>query len=86
MKIVVKAKPGAKEGAKEEKVERVTQPSLGFEALDEPVIYKVSVKEPPINGLANEAVTKALAKHFGVSPSTVKLIKGAKSKQKIFEI
>ena len=82
MKIIVKAKPGAKE----EKVERVTQPSLGFGGINELVVYKVSVKEPPIRGLANEAIARALAKYLNISKSQIRLTHGAKSKQKIFEI
>ena len=82
MKIIVKAKPGAKE----EKVERVTQPSLGFGGIDEQIIYKVSVKEPPTGGLANKAIARALSEHFGISSSRVRLANGARSKRKIFEI
>ena len=82
MKIIVKAKPGAKE----ERVERVTQPSLGFSNVDEPVVYKVWVKEPPVGGLANEAIARALSKHLGISSSRVRLTHGSKSKQKIFEV
>ena len=82
MKIIVKAKPRAKE----EKVERVTRPSLGFDGIDESIIYKVSVKEPPIGGLANEAIARALSKYFGISSSRMRLTNGAKSKRKIFEI
>jgi uncharacterized protein len=37
-------------------------------------------------GKANEAVLKALAKHFDVSPSRVVLTRGATSKEKVFEI
>lgn len=83
MKIIVKAKTKAKV----EKVERITQPSLGLgENKDEPVTYKVSVKEAPIDGRANEAIIKALANYFDVSPSNITLITGQTSKQKVFMI
>ena len=82
MKIIVKAKPGAKE----ERVERITQPSFGFAGIDEQNIYKVSVKEPPIKGLANEAIVRALARHLNISSSQIRLTHGVKFKQKIFEI
>ena len=46
----------------------------------------VYVKAPAIEGRANAAAIKLLAKHFKVSPSRVKLVRGATSKYKIFEI
>lgn len=82
MRIIVKAKPNAKV----ESVERQTQATLDLgikEGLD---IYKVSVKEPPVGGKANDAVIKALAEYFEVSRSQVVLAKGGSSKNKIFEI
>jgi uncharacterized protein YggU (UPF0235/DUF167 family) len=83
MKIVVKAKPRARE----EKVEQLTQPTLAFTAdTSAPVVYKVSVKESPVNGRANDAIIRALAKHFDIPPACVRLISGQTSRQKIFEI
>ena len=82
MKIIVKAKPRARE----ERVERITQPSFSLYSEDTPVVYKVSVKEPPIGGLANDAIAKALANYLNISTSQIRLTHGAKSKQKIFEI
>ena len=46
----------------------------------------VYVKAPAIEGRANAAAIKLLAKHFEVTPSKVKLVRGATSKYKIFEI
>jgi hypothetical protein len=83
MKIIVKAKTKAKV----EKVERITQPTLDLEKnKTETIIYKVSVKEAPVDGRANEAIIKALAKYFDISPSSISLITGQTSKQKVFEI
>ncbi len=89
MRIIVKAKTKAKIA----KVERVSQPSLDLnikkevnQKMEEPVIYKVSVKEAPIQGKANEAVIKALAEYFDVAPSRIQLISGQTSKQKIFDL
>lgn len=48
--------------------------------------YAVSVKEPPIQGKANQAIIKTLAKYFGVKKSNIKIISGLTSKQKIVEI
>jgi uncharacterized protein YggU (UPF0235/DUF167 family) len=83
MKIIVKAKTRAKV----EKVERVDQPTLGLEKdKNETVTYKVSVKEAPVDGKANEAIIKALAKYFDVAPSTISLVTGQTSKMKVFMI
>lgn len=46
----------------------------------------VYTKAPAIEGWANLAAVKLLAKHFGVVPSKVKLVRGAASKYKVFEI
>ena len=46
----------------------------------------VYVKAPAIEGRANAAAIKLLAKHFKVALSKVKLVRGATSKYKIFEI
>ncbi|MCL5011125.1 MAG: DUF167 domain-containing protein [Patescibacteria group bacterium] len=48
--------------------------------------FDVWVKEPAIDGKANQAVIKALASHFAVSRLNVKIISGFKSKQKIIEV
>jgi hypothetical protein len=71
MKIFVKAKPAARE----EKIEKVDENN-----------FVVSVKEPPVHGRANAAISKALANYFKVSSSQVRLISGFSSKQKVFEI
>ena len=84
MKIIVKAKTRAKIT----KVERVDQPALdlGEKKKGEMVIYKVSVKEMPVNGQANEAIIEALAEYFDTAKSNINLVSGQSSKQKIFEI
>ena len=46
----------------------------------------VYIKAPAIEGRANVAAIKLLAKYFKVAPSKVKLVRGATSKYKIFEI
>ena len=46
----------------------------------------VYIKAPAIEGRANAAAIKLLAKHFKVASSKVKLVHGATSKYKIFEI
>lgn len=71
MRIFVKAKPGAK------KAEVI---KIGDDR------FEVSVKEPPVKGLANRAITDLLAGHFGVSSSEVRIVSGLTSRQKIIEI
>lgn len=46
----------------------------------------VYTKAPAIEGRANMAAAKLLAKHFGVASSKVKLLRGATSKYKVFEV
>ena len=81
MKIFVKAKAGAKENMLEAPKQKLFK---GNDDKDD--YYKVSVKEPPVQGRANEAITKLLAEYFKVSSSQVKIISGRSSKIKIFEI
>lgn len=71
MKISVKVKPNAKQ----EKVEPIAQNS-----------FLVWVKEKPAEGKANQAVIRVLAEYFNVPRSSLSLLKGQKSKEKLFEI
>ncbi len=84
MKILVKVRPSAKK----ELVERVGQPTLNFngEQKEEIDFYKVWVKEPAVDGWANEAVIQALAEHLKIPKSFIKLKSGQTSRQKVFEI
>ncbi len=47
--------------------------------------FIVSVKAPPIEGKANAAVVRLLARHLGVSQDALTLRSGATGKQKVFE-
>ena len=49
-------------------------------------LWLIHVSAPPEDGRANAAVIKLLADHFGVSKSSVRLIRGLMSRQKTFEI
>jgi hypothetical protein len=46
----------------------------------------IGVKSKPIKGEANKEIIKKLAKHFGVSSSSVTIRSGQKTKKKIVEI
>ncbi|MDD4989757.1 MAG: DUF167 domain-containing protein [Candidatus Pacebacteria bacterium] len=71
MKIQVKVKTKAKK----ELVEKVKENS-----------FLVSVKELPLEGKANAAVVKALARYFKIPQVRVLITSGHKSKQKIVEV
>lgn len=71
MKIIVMAKPAAREN-KIEKIDETT--------------YRVSITEPPVQGKANVAIIKALAGYFNVSPSQVQIVQGHTARRKIIDI
>ncbi len=71
MRIMVKAKPNAKE----EKVEKISDTE-----------FIVSVKEPPVKGLANKAIIRTLADYFNVVQVRVRIVSGYTSRQKVVEI
>ena len=48
--------------------------------------FEVRVKEKAKKGMANKAVIKALANYFKIDESKIRLIKGFKQRNKIFEI
>ena len=75
MKIRCKIKPNSKKG------------NLIQKSQDENgEFFEIFIREPAIEGKANLAVIKLLAKEFGVSKSRVSLKTGTKSRFKIFEI
>ncbi len=80
MRIFVKAKPNSKENKVVPPKERL------FDTSETKDFYTVLVKEPPKEGKANDAVIRELARHFDCSRSEVKLVSGATSKTKVFEI
>jgi uncharacterized protein YggU (UPF0235/DUF167 family) len=71
MRITVCAKPNVKE----ERVEEIS-----------PQEFIVAVKEPPRDGRANAAIARALAEHFGIPQSRVRLVSGFASRQKVFDV
>lgn len=71
MKIFVKAKSGAKH----ERIEKV-----------DAAHFVVAVKAPPVDGKANAAILKALAKYFRVPLSNLRMVSGFASRQKVVEI
>lgn len=49
-------------------------------------VLKIYTTAPAVEDRANEAVKLALAEHFSVKPRQVELLRGAKSRLKIFRI
>lgn len=47
---------------------------------------KIWVSQKPVEGEANKAVIAAIAEHFNTLPSSVRIVHGDKSRQKIVEI
>jgi uncharacterized protein (TIGR00251 family) len=47
---------------------------------------KVRVASPPVEGAANEALIEFLAEALGVKRRDVSLVRGATSRQKVFEV
>ncbi len=65
--------------AKQDRVEK-QQDLLGND------VYKLWTRAKPIDGQANEAVLELLAKHFQIKKYKLKLLMGAQTRMKIFEI
>jgi len=61
--------------SKKEEVKRKSQNS-----------FEVKVKEKPLQGKANQRATEALASFLKLPVSKVRLVRGSKRKNKIFEI
>jgi uncharacterized protein len=70
--VVVRVKPGSRKG-----------PLVEVREDGELTIY---VRERAIEGKANDAVVKLLAKHLGVPPSRLELVSGATSRVKRFRV
>jgi uncharacterized protein (TIGR00251 family) len=49
-------------------------------------VLQVRVKAPPIDGRANEALRKLIAKRAGVPKSQVTIVRGERSRQKLLAV
>ena len=49
-------------------------------------VLQVRVKAPPVDGKANEALRKLIAKRAGVPKSRVTIVRGEKSRRKLIAI
>lgn len=48
--------------------------------------FTAKVTAPPADGEANRAVIRLLADYFDIAPSRIRLVSGACSRQKVFEV
>jgi uncharacterized protein (TIGR00251 family) len=64
------------------------QPKASRDKLGEPLgdRLKVYVTAPPVEGAANERLIKLLARHCGVSKSSVRLVRGETAREKTVAI
>lgn len=71
MKITVIAHPNAK------------KPRIEKDLTETIHVY---IKEPPLEGKANEAIISALADYFQTKKSQILLLRGEKGKMKVFDV
>ncbi len=55
-------------------------------SLDADGTIRIHTTAAPSDGAANDAVIKMLAKHFDVPKSSIRIIRGATSRNKVIEI
>lgn len=69
-------------------LELIVKPNSKHESVEKisETVYRVAVNSPPVDGKANEAVIKILAKHFKLPKSAITLVRGAKGKKKFVEV
>ena len=70
------------------KIAVIVHPNTKRERVEKDLLetLHIYVNQPPLEGKANKATIDVLAKYFQVNKSSVKLISGAKTKYKLFEI
>ena len=62
---------------------RVTPGASRNEISERDGTLVVRVTAPPVEGKANKAVIRLLAKHFGVPPSQMEIVRGQNSREKV---
>lgn len=69
-------------------IQVVAHPNAKAESISEDAFHTlhVYVNEPAQKGKANQAITLALAKFYQVPKTNIRILKGAKSKTKVFEV
>jgi len=49
-------------------------------------VLEAKVTAPPVDGRANKALCKLVAKRVGAAPSRVSVVRGAKSREKVLRV
>lgn len=49
-------------------------------------VLQARVSAPPVDGKANKALCRLIAKRAGVAPSRVSVVRGAKSREKLIRV
>ena len=70
------------------KLDIITHPNAKKPRIEKDMFdtLHVYVSEPPLEGKANKAVIEALAVYFQTKKNNVILLKGEKSKNKLFDV
>ena len=70
------------------KIEVVVHPNSKYPRTEKDLteMIHVYVNAPPLEGKANKAVVESLAEYLKVKKSKIVLIRGQKSKSKVFEV
>ncbi len=79
VRIRIRAQPGARRSQIVGWHSDANNPNQSLE-------LKVKVQAPPIDGAANEALLELLGESLGIAPSHLQLVRGEKSRSKIFSI
>ena len=80
---------GADKSRKSVKISVRLQPKASREELrvwDEGGVLRVRVKEAPVDGAANAALVRLVAKYLGISRGAISIIYGATGRNKILKI
>lgn len=65
---------------------KVTPKAAAEKVVESNGKLRVYVTVAPVDGKANKAVIKLLAKRFGVTPSRISILRGETSRNKLIEI
>jgi uncharacterized protein len=65
---------------------KVTPKAAANRIIEAEGMWRVYVTAPADDGRANKAVTKILAKHFGVAPSAIEIVRGHNARLKLIDI
>lgn len=74
LRLNIRVRPGA------------SRTAVGGRYGDDGDILVIAVNAPPVDGAANEAVTRAIAKAFGVRPRQVAIVSGHQGRSKIVDL